>query len=73
MPNPSYLNNGGELEYFKWDPLDHGFEDMARNWSEIDANSALSDKPESACEGSRPEAFKPPADAIRPERLIGSA
>jgi len=34
---------------------------------------ALSDKPESACEGCRSEAFKPRADAIRPERLIGSA
>ncbi len=34
---------------------------------------ALSDKPESACEGCRCEAFKPPVDAIRPERLIGSA
>jgi hypothetical protein len=37
------------------------------------AATALSDKPESACEGCRSEAFKPPADAIRPERLIGSA
>ncbi len=36
-------------------------------------SGALSDKPESACEGCRSEAFKPPADAIRPERLIGSA
>lgn len=36
---PSYLSNGGEIEYFKWDPLDHGFEDMEGNFREIDTDA----------------------------------
>lgn len=39
MKSPAYLNNGGELEYFKWDPLDEGFEDIDGNFSEIDTDA----------------------------------
>lgn len=34
--------------------------------------TALSDKPEPACEGCRSEAFRPPAAATRPGRRNGS-
>ena len=34
--------------------------------------TALSDKPEPACEGRKSEAFRPPTDATRPLRRNGS-